>query len=61
MGATKWLCEEVVRAMATRYPDTTYRGAVRQVLDSRGSVNASLSPAAPGWRASHRDPSRRDP
>lgn len=39
MGATKWLCEEVVRAMATRYPDTTYL-AVRfgNVLDSRGSV-----------------------
>lgn len=39
MGATKWLCEQVVQAMASRYPGTTYL-AVRfgNVLDSRGSV-----------------------
>lgn len=39
MGATKWLCEEVVRAMAGVYKDTTYV-TVRfgNVLGSRGSV-----------------------
>jgi FlaA1/EpsC-like NDP-sugar epimerase len=39
MGATKWLCEEIVRAMSSRYEGTTYL-AVRfgNVLDSRGSV-----------------------
>lgn len=39
MGATKWLCEEVVRWMAQRFPQTTYL-TVRfgNVLGSRGSV-----------------------
>lgn len=39
MGATKWLCEEVVRAMAALYPKTNYV-TVRfgNVLGSRGSV-----------------------
>lgn len=39
MGATKWLCEEVVRTLTTVYPKTTYL-AVRfgNVLGSRGSV-----------------------
>lgn len=39
MGATKWLCEEVTRAMAKAYPATTYV-TVRfgNVLGSRGSV-----------------------
>jgi FlaA1/EpsC-like NDP-sugar epimerase len=39
MGATKWLCEEVVRAMADLYPTTTFV-TVRfgNVLGSRGSV-----------------------
>jgi FlaA1/EpsC-like NDP-sugar epimerase len=39
MGATKWLCEEVVRLMAGVYPATTYV-TVRfgNVLGSRGSV-----------------------
>jgi len=39
MGATKWLCEEVVRATAARYKETTYI-TVRfgNVLGSRGSV-----------------------
>jgi FlaA1/EpsC-like NDP-sugar epimerase len=39
MGATKWLCEEVTRAMAAHWPKTEYV-AVRfgNVLGSRGSV-----------------------
>ena len=39
MGATKWLCEEVVRSMGPQYPNTDYV-AVRfgNVLGSRGSV-----------------------
>ncbi len=39
MGATKWLCEEVVRAMVKAYPRTKFV-AVRfgNVLGSRGSV-----------------------
>lgn len=39
MGATKWLCEEVVRAATTRYSSTQYV-TVRfgNVLGSRGSV-----------------------
>lgn len=39
MGATKWLCEEVVRAAAATWPNTTYV-TVRfgNVLGSRGSV-----------------------
>ena len=39
MGGTKWLCEEVVRAMVPLYRDTTYV-TVRfgNVLGSRGSV-----------------------
>jgi len=39
MGATKWLCEEVVRSMVPSYPRTTYV-TVRfgNVLGSRGSV-----------------------
>ena len=39
MGATKWLCEEVTRAMASHWPKTEYV-AVRfgNVLGSRGSV-----------------------
>lgn len=39
MGATKWVCEEVVRAMGPQYPNTDYV-AVRfgNVLGSRGSV-----------------------
>lgn len=39
MGATKWLCEKVVRAMVPVYRDTTYL-TVRfgNVLGSRGSV-----------------------
>ncbi len=39
MGATKWLCEEVVRSMVEAYPRTRYI-AVRfgNVLGSRGSV-----------------------
>jgi len=39
MGATKWLCEEIVRAAADSHPGTTYI-TVRfgNVLDSRGSV-----------------------
>jgi FlaA1/EpsC-like NDP-sugar epimerase len=39
MGATKWLCEEIVRGYAKAYPDTTYV-TVRfgNVLGSRGSV-----------------------
>lgn len=39
MGATKWLCEEVVRTLSETYPATTYV-TVRfgNVLGSRGSV-----------------------
>lgn len=39
MGATKWMCEEVVRAAAATWPQTTYV-TVRfgNVLGSRGSV-----------------------
>ena len=39
MGATKWLCEEIVRGLAGAYQDTTYI-TVRfgNVLGSRGSV-----------------------
>ncbi len=39
MGATKWLCEEIVRAVAQLYPSTAYV-TVRfgNVLGSRGSV-----------------------
>jgi len=39
MGATKWLCEEIIRLNAQAYPDTTYV-TVRfgNVLGSRGSV-----------------------
>jgi len=39
MGATKWLCEEIVRVYAQAFPDTTYL-TVRfgNVLGSRGSV-----------------------
>jgi FlaA1/EpsC-like NDP-sugar epimerase len=39
MGASKWLCEEVVRAASATWPDTTYV-TVRfgNVLGSRGSV-----------------------
>lgn len=39
MGATKWLCEEVIRSMVPAYPRTTYV-TVRfgNVLGSRGSV-----------------------
>jgi len=39
MGATKWLCEEIIRSYAQAYPDTTFV-TVRfgNVLGSRGSV-----------------------
>lgn len=39
MGATKWMCEEIVRGAAVGWPDTAYM-AVRfgNVLGSRGSV-----------------------
>jgi FlaA1/EpsC-like NDP-sugar epimerase len=39
MGATKWLAEEAVRHVATRYPDTVYvTTRFGNVLGSRGSV-----------------------
>lgn len=39
MGATKWMCEEIVRASAVQWPDTAYMAArFGNVLGSRGSV-----------------------